>query len=135
MKGHPCFRISAISIVILFLQLAYMPMERSGLYKPTAALAAQTEPAMTPEELQSAVISYANRFISTIGQAAFQLEKEIPTAQGRLVAVNRKVYSLSAVTEIAAGPNPGPALLDLVVMATLTRMVWDAYWRPQVFGG
>jgi len=134
MKTHTLLRIGTVLILILFLHLAGIPTERSGLLKPTAAMAAETRPAMTPEELQSAVISYANRFISTIGQAAFQLEKEIPTAQGRLTAVSRKVYSLSAITEIAAGPDPGPALFDLVVMATLNRMVWDDYWRPQVFG-
>jgi len=89
---------------------------------------------MTPEELQSAVISYANRFISSVGQAAFQFEEELPTPEARLVAARRKVYTLSAITEIAAGPNPGAALMDLVVMATLNRIVWEDYWRAQVFG-
>ena len=89
---------------------------------------------MTQEELQAAVISYANRFIATVGQAAFRFEEKLPTPEARLIASARKVYSLSAVTEIAAGPNPGAALLDLVVTATLNRMVWEDYWRPQVFG-
>ena len=102
--------------------------------RPPAAVEAANALQMSQEELQSAVISYANRFIATIGQAAFNFEEAIPTPQGRLIASARKVYSLSAATEIAAGPNPGPALLDLVVMATLNRMVWEDYWRPQVFG-
>jgi archaellum component FlaC len=89
---------------------------------------------MTQEELQSAVISYANRFIATIGQAAFRFENKVPTKEGRMIASARKVYSLSAVTEIAAGPSPGAALLDLVVVSTLNRLVWEEYWRPQVFG-
>ena len=89
---------------------------------------------MTQEELQAAVISYANRYIATIGQAAFDFEKKVPTKEGRLTASARKVYSLSAVTEIAAGPHPGASLLDLVVVSTLNRIVWEEYWRPQVFG-
>ena len=89
---------------------------------------------MTQEELQAAVISYADRFIAIVGQAAFKFEKELPTPEARLIASARKVYSLSAVTEIAAGPNPGAALLDLVVTSTLNRIVWEDYWRPQVFG-
>ena len=88
---------------------------------------------MTQEELQAAVISYANRYIAIIGQAAVQLEAAIPTDQARLNAARRKVYSITAVVETAAGPNPGPVLLDLVVTATLNRMVWEAYWCPQVF--
>lgn len=93
-----------------------------------------TKPAMTQEELQAAVISYANRFIATVGQAAFRFEEKLPTPEARLIAAARKVYSLSAVTEIAAGPQPGAAMLDLVVTATLNRIVWEDYWRPQVFG-
>ena len=89
---------------------------------------------MTQEELQAAVISYANRFFATVGQAAFRFEDRVQSKEGRLIASARKVYSLSAVAEIAAGPNPGPSLLDLVVVTTLNRMVWDEYWRPQVFG-
>ena len=89
---------------------------------------------MSQEELRAAVMSYANRFIATIGQAATQLEQEIPSPEGRMMAAARKVYSLSAAAEIAASPNPGPALLDLVVMTTLNRMVWQDHWRPQVFG-
>jgi uncharacterized membrane protein len=93
-----------------------------------------TNSQMTQEELQAAVISYADRFIAIVGQAAFKFEKELPTPEARLIASARKVYSLSAVTEIAAGPNPGAALLDLVVTSTLNRLVWENYWRPLVFG-
>ena len=89
---------------------------------------------MTQEELQAAVISYANRFMATVGQAAFRFEEELPTPEARLKAAQRKVYSLSAVAEIAAGPEPGAALLDLVVTSTLNRIVWEDYWRPQIFG-
>jgi len=89
---------------------------------------------MAQEELQAAVISYADRFIATVGQAAFDFEKKLPTPEARLIASARKVYSLSSVTEIAAGPNPGAALLDLVVITTLNRIVWEDYWRPEVFG-
>lgn len=89
---------------------------------------------MTQEELQSAVISYANRFIATVGQAAFRFENKLPTPEARLIAAARKVYSVSAVTEIAAGSNPGAALLDMVVMTMLNRIVWEDYWRPQRFG-
>ncbi len=127
---------SAVSIVILVLAAlisAAPPVWSAGSHPPAKA-ASQTGPQMSQEELQAAVISYANRFIATIGQAAFDLEAQIQTKKGRLIAAARKVYSLSAAAEIAAGPRPGPALLDLVVLATLNRLVWDEYWRPQVFG-
>jgi len=102
--------------------------------KPKGTEPHVTKLQMTQEELQAAVISYANRYINTVGQAAVRFEEKLPTPEARLKASERKVYSLSSVAEIAAGPNPGPALLDLVVTTTLNRMVWEDYWRPQVFG-
>jgi hypothetical protein len=133
MKTH---HISFLSMLILFYSSVASlssPASAAGSRPPTPTTP-ENGTQMTQEELQAAVISYANRFIATIGQAAFRFEESIPTPQGRLIASARKVYSLSAATEIAAGPSPGSALLDLVVMATLNRMVWDDYWRPQIFG-
>jgi hypothetical protein len=89
---------------------------------------------MSQEELQAAVLSYADRYIATIAQASLEFERDLPTPEARLLASRRRVYSVSAVAEIAAGPNPGPALLDMVVTTTLNRIVWDEYFRPQVFG-
>jgi hypothetical protein len=126
-------RLWKIRICLVFLLLPVnacsVAQTRSKDTKPHA-----TKAQMTQEELQAAVISYADRFIAIVGQAAFKFEKELPTPEARLIASARKVYSLSAVTEIAAGPNPGAALMDLIVISTLNRLVWEDYWRPQVFG-
>ncbi len=49
-------------------------------------------------------------------------------------ATRIKVSSIFAALEIASGPDPGVALLDLSVLVTLTRMVWDGFWQPEVYG-
>jgi len=122
-------------ISIIWFIIFPLPLSAMGKKPPEeAALAVTNDAMMSQEELQEAVISYANRFFATIGQAAADFEKSIQTPQGRLNASQRKVFTFSAVAEIAAGSNAGPALLDMVVIATLNRMVWDEYWRPQVFG-
>lgn len=121
-----------IAFFLLVINISFSASAAEGRTSKSAA--PENAPQMTQEELQAAVISYANRYIAIIGQAAVQLEAAIPTEQARLNAARRKVYSITAVVETAAGPNPGPALLDLVVTATLNRMVWEEYWRPQVFG-
>jgi hypothetical protein len=126
-------RLWIITICLVFLFLSVNACS-SVQPRPKGTEPHLTKPQMTQEELQAAVISYANRYINTVGQAAVRFEEKLPTPEARLKASERKVYSLSSVAEIAAGPNPGPALLDLVVTATLNRMVWEDYWRPQVFG-
>jgi len=128
--------------VLVFLPLVLLASVSFAALATTAAAISSTSGSassenvdqMTQEELQAAVLSYARRYIAVIGQAATQLEEAIPTDQARLNAARRKVYSISAVVETAAGPNPGSALLDLVVNVTLSRMVWEDYWRPKVFG-
>ena len=126
---------SSLACIIIFTMVAGNAFSISAAgSRPHELEDSQNSDQMSQEELQAAVISFADRFIATIGQAAFDLEAKIPTKEGRLIAAARKVYSLSAATEIAAGPNPGAAMLDLVVMTTLNRLVWEEYWQPQIFG-
>ena len=89
---------------------------------------------MNQEELHNAVTSFADSFMTTITQAAMVLENEIPSPEARLAATRIKVYTFSSAIDIASSPSPGAALLDMVVMVTLNRMVWEAYWQPKVFG-
>jgi len=128
------FRLIFILFISLSLTLAISIAAWAGKSRSAKPSNQENGRQMAQEELQAAVISYANRYIAIIGQAAVQLEDAIPTDEARLNAARRKVYSMTAVVETAAGPNPGPALLDLVVHATLNRMVWEDYWSPQVFG-
>lgn len=120
--------------IIFFLSFEYTFYIQVAHPKSTAKKNKNINVSLTREQLQSAVISFADRFIATVGQAAFVFEEKLPTPEARLNAARRKVYSISAVTQMAAGPYPGVALLDMVVMVTLNRMVWEEYWRPQVFG-
>jgi len=128
-----CSRLQTIRICLIFLIL---PLNACSVAqtRTKSTTPPESKAPMTQEELQAAVISYANRYIATVGQAAFRFEKKLPSPEARLIASARKVYSLSAITEIAAGPNPGSSLLDLVVTTTLNRIVWEDYWRPQIFG-
>jgi outer membrane protein OmpA-like peptidoglycan-associated protein len=85
-------------------------------------------------ELQSAVMSFADTFAQTIASTALDLERTLQTPEARLKAANIRVYSVAAACEIAADAQPGVALLDMVVLVTLNRMVWEDYWQPEVFG-
>ena len=107
-----CSELWIIKICLVFFCL-FLPVNacNAAQAKPQGKETPVSNAPMTQEELQSAVIGYANRFIATVGQAAYGFEKKVPTPEGRLIASARKVYSLSAVIEIAAGPSPGAALL------------------------
>jgi hypothetical protein len=84
---------------------------------------------MTEVELQSELMSYADRFVSILAQAFEDFETLDPTPDARHAIMGDTVYSLSAVFTIAADPNPQTALLDMVVLTTLGRMIYQDNMR------
>lgn len=86
-----------------------------------------------PQELQAAVMAFADTTNARLSQAADIIER-IGTPQARLTAANMMVFDVGSNVEIAAGPYPGIALLDMVVITSLRRMVWEDFWIPKKFG-
>jgi hypothetical protein len=86
---------------------------------------------MTMLELQSEVMSFADRFSNVIGQAFIDLEAQAPTPLARYVALLDMIYSVSSAFTIAAEPNPSVALLDLVVLTTLGRMIYQEHYLKE----
>jgi len=88
---------------------------------------------MGPQELQAAIMAYADTTNTLIAEAAAIID-HIGTPQARLTAARMLVFNMSSNVEIAAGPYPGVALLDMTVVATLRRIVWEEFWIPEIFG-
>jgi len=84
---------------------------------------------MTEIELQSELMSYADRFASTFILAFQNFDALKPTPEARREIMGDTLYTLSAVLTIAAGPNPQTALLDMVVLATLGRIIYQDNMR------
>jgi len=84
---------------------------------------------MTEVELQSELMSYADRFASIITQALEDFETLNPRPQARQVILSDLVYSLSSIYTIAAEPNPQVGLLDMVGVTTLGRLVYEDNMR------
>ena len=80
---------------------------------------------MTEVELQSELMSYADRFASIITQAMEDFETLNPKPQARQVILSDLVYSISSVYTIAAEPNPQVGLLDMVAVTTLGRIIYE----------
>jgi len=86
---------------------------------------------MTEIELQSALMSYADRFASIISQAFEDFETLSPPTEARQVILSDLVYSLSSVFTIAAEPNPQVGLLDMVAVTTLGRIIYAENMRQK----
>jgi len=84
-------------------------------------------------ELQAALFGYADTYISLTSEAADKLVDASATPQRRVEAIRAKLDGAQDVVKIVTGPNPTVALMDLAVMVTVQRQVWDEYWAKEVF--
>ena len=111
------------------------PFYRGGENSSASTKEEKEVPAsMTLPEIQGAVMSFADTFGAMVGDFATILENQATSAQGRINAAKMRLWGISSVLQIASGPYPGVALLDMVVLTTLNRIVWEEFWRPKVYG-
>jgi cytochrome c556 len=88
--------------------------------------------AMTESELQSQVMGFADRYVSIIVAASSEYDDQSPSPENRRLIRGQLVYSIANAFTIAAEPDPDVALLDMVVMVTLGRMVFEEHWMKKV---
>jgi hypothetical protein len=88
---------------------------------------------MTAAELQLELMSYADRYAAVVTQAIDDVERMDIPPEVRRAILGDVVFSAAAAFTVAADADPQLALLDLVVMTTLGRMVYEDYW-PEKLG-
>jgi hypothetical protein len=94
----------------------------------------RSETTLTAEQLQSALMSFADLFALSIVQSADKLEDRLEGSEARNVARERRYFTAAAAYTIAAGPNPEIALLDMLVLVSMERRAVESHWLPNVFG-
>ena len=122
-SNHPSHRI----LTVFFLTLMFFLIAQTFSF--AAKKDKQKDYVMTEVELQSELMSYADRFASIISQAFEDYDALKPGPQARQVLLGDLVYSLSAVYTIAAQPNPQVGLLDMVAVTTLGRIIYEDNMR------
>ena len=100
----------------------------------TAGSLAADETRKTQQELQSALMAFADRYFAVALDAARALEQGEATPEDRYNAAGVRFLALMVATDIAASPSPAAAVLDMTVLVTLKRIVFEDYWLPEVFG-
>jgi hypothetical protein len=86
------------------------------------------------QSLQLEVMRFADEYRHRIEEALQHLQQQVHTPEERLGAQNWKLQQAESVYLIASGPNPLTNTLDLVVLASLSRMVLDDLWITERFG-
>ena len=74
--------------------------------------------------------TFATRYVDAINVL---LEQE--SSRKRVWAARTKFYIAASAFDIASGSSVGIGLVDMVVLVTLTRMVWEDYYQqPEMYG-
>jgi hypothetical protein len=91
----------------------------------------QEEAASKLALVQLGLMRFADDYVAELLAATLKLEPV--TAQERLVVATFTVNQATAAYDIASGPNPWVNVLDMVVLASLTRSTFQDDW-VKVFG-
>ena len=88
----------------------------------------------TRQQLDDQVRRFADRYHARMSIAVDRMRKHpLEPDQFQSAAYWRMMSRVSSI-DIAIGPNAVTNLLDMMVLATLSRMVLEQYWVPERFG-
>jgi hypothetical protein len=86
------------------------------------------------QEVQLKVMRYADEYSGRLRDPLDALNREASSPGERLAAQNWRITQANAAYTIASGPNPIINAFDMIVLATLSRMVIEDYWRTELYG-
>jgi len=120
---------SIIGIALILLWLISIGSVSNAVEKKSAAKGTQT--VMTQAELQIEVMAFADRYFSIVSSAYRAFENQAPVKEDHKEILNVCTYSVSSAFTIAAEANPVGALLDMLVMVTLGRIIFEENMLPK----
>jgi hypothetical protein len=115
-------------LLALCISMALMLAGCKTVEKMTPAHKHAQERAQTLEQLQLSTMRFADEYCTRVLDAVSRFQATTVTAEERLLAQRWKVTQCQSVYIDADGPNPALNTLDIVVLATLSRMVIDDTW-------
>jgi len=95
-----------------------------------------TSKKITPSELQSELMGFADRFMGVVAGTTHEYIFDTPkiTPLQRALVNARKLEATAAAVRIAAGVNPEISLLDMIVLVSLLRFSTEVHVIPNLLG-
>lgn len=90
--------------------------------------------AMRTGEVRTRIERFADHYAEGMAWQLDSLAARATRLEVRRAAMDQALAYSSAAFMIASDPEPGVALLDMLVFASLVRMSLEDYWVPQLYG-
>lgn len=103
-------------------------------YSPKDATSESSTRRPTALELEARLMGFADRYLSKAAEATDTYQHLVHTKAARELGLATFIFPGLTVIGIAAGGEPGPDLLDMVVFATLQRESLEKGWAREVLG-
>jgi hypothetical protein len=104
------------------------------LRRATGTQAKADERAEQLQLVQLEVMRYADEYAGRLIGPVTDFQRETQLASERLAAHNWLLSQTTSAYTVASGPNPITNTLDMVVLATLSRMVIEDTWVSELYG-
>jgi len=85
-------------------------------------------------QLQLAVMRFADEYAARVDERVVAFQQATNDPGERLAAQSWRVSQATGAFTIAAGPNPELNAIDMLVFATLSRMVIEDRWVAELYG-
>jgi len=128
----------ALCVVVIMVTLtagcAALPRKSTGSSAKTASIRGTS--GKRPEQISPTILyvevgRFADELTTLVSQAADSFADEVGTPEARATALSWKTGAANSSLIIATGPNPTANLLDMVVLVSLERLVFEEYWLPR----
>ncbi|MFL6618773.1 MAG: hypothetical protein ACJ8MH_09225 [Povalibacter sp.] len=86
------------------------------------------------QEVQLKVMRYADEYSGALVDPLGRFAAQAQSPEERLAAQNWRLSQATSAYTIASGPNPVINALDMIVLATLSRMVLEDRWVGELYG-
>lgn len=86
------------------------------------------------QEMQLKVMRFADQYSGRIAEPIERFNVSGVTPEDRLRAQDWRLGQATSAYTIASGPSPVVNALDMIVLATLSRMVIEDFWMNELYG-
>ncbi|HTR04024.1 MAG TPA: hypothetical protein VMN82_12565 [Thermoanaerobaculia bacterium] len=133
MKSGSRLRVVLVLALAAPVSCSHLPFVKK---QPTVAnIAAEGRTPLTVPELQFENLRFADNYTDSVAHAADRVSKGIGTREAQVESLKWKLEQATAAYVDATGPNPIWNTLDLVGLATVSRMVIEDAKSGELFGG
>ncbi|HTO88990.1 MAG TPA: hypothetical protein VMR54_15830 [Thermoanaerobaculia bacterium] len=127
-----CRSLALASLLFASCACAHLPFRKE---QGPPNIAAEGKAPLTIPALQFEVLRFADDYTGSVAHAADRVGREVGTREAHMEALKWKLDQATAAYVDATGPNAVWNALDLVGLATVSRMVIEDAKSREIFGG